>query len=1183
MKGSGRPVCVALWQALSCRHYSAKFIYFHGTASKKFFSTGRQVECVANSDRGRRSCGVKHRLLYPVFPSGPSGNRIVVLSSCPFFGSAKAVKGGPAVPLVQATSTAPSRVGSRVHGFVENGAELKVAVNSVSSTSSGKLCNTRFPRAVKWSAATPVSESVIRTNNPTSVCRSQRTAFGSRAVFISKRSLVSLCTRLNVIEITSFGRAQQPAGVPVSCRRLSFGPTDSPRDLRNDGGARSSGDACDHHGDIWQHGKTPSSYFDTDGGDKAHLEIAATSSAEREKQEVYINPVCMQMDQLLMQSATAEEVLTLLVSHRGVLFLHNLVTALELLADFATAESRTLRVRREGTTSRSAELQRGTGSQLPRDDQQGLRETTFRNPLCIVGGTETASGSSDTPLKSRATGARIEDLLPHLQAGQPLPSGWPKPVSTYESVTSGTRSRKELVTVEAVASEDIEEGNVMHGLGVADWIVRDERYEVLLQDLRFHRRNLSFDAAAKVVLSMRKLNHRHYPVLSAMLHPLARREIPLSPSYETSSSDTGVHGGERNVTGIIFGTATVSEESLEGRKRTEKILHERLNTLFQCADVYVWAGYIQHPFFDRVAALFFSALQQMPSASSNGAALCTSSPVTSTANLMPEASPSLLVRALQIFSSLRVNAGHEVFTAAAERILQHMPTLGPDHLVAVAAAVSKHGACTVLFPAARDQMQPSSLPNQHFASSDLELLGNTKGQIMPKEANTNRAVSVVKWPQKCGGDDDSVPGASQGSSESVALPASLCLPTPLLSRNTTQECDRLLRSRVRASMTKEAVVYLDANSATIMPPLQSIPDRVLTAVASQFEVASSSFSLSATVTLMTAFQSRGLHFPTCIAIAVARVTQHLRVAANVRQRAALTIQEIGHLLEACTFFGVATPTHNGLPAETPAAEVASGDVRGGEVVNSNTELIDAAAAYLEQHLDEISERTAIQVTFALAATERATCRHAYLLSFTFRKIGKGTEWQRHKVRVFQLWLSHVLQFPWLHYNMPQRCVFEGLRAWCMQRGGYGAPFPREVAELSRILSCLDVKHKTFVELPGSPYGLDILLESSNDRRSVILVTNECAPNTLAPAGGSTLQAVHLAQAGYSQILFVHQPTWNLLRSEESRVRFVLLLLQRLCPERHLAVNDTTLRSSTGEGQDTRMVLTRDANLLCAGS
>nr|CEL64140.1 TPA: hypothetical protein BN1204_000580 [Neospora caninum Liverpool] len=998
----------------------------------------------------------------------------------------------------------------------------------------------------------------------------------------------------------------------------------------------------------------------------------------------------MQMDQLLMQSDSAEEVLTLLVSHRGVLFLHNLVTALQLLADFANDGPCTTRLSQRGRTGGPAELRGDALSQSTGDAQPGVVETTARKPSGSNTGAEAVSDTCETRSETRPTAEGFEQLFPHFQVGQPLPSGWPKPTSAYQTVTGvSTTSAKGLVTVGSAFSEERSEGgSVMHGLGVADWIVRDERYEVLLQDLRFHRRSLSFDAAATVVLSLRRLNHRHYPVLSAMLHPLARREIHL-PSYWTSSFATDVDRLERGRSGTLPARPTVTEESLESRQRIEKILHQRLDTLFQCADVYVWAGYIQHPFFDRVAALFFSALQQMRGSPSNGATPCTSpslpgeshsagsgsgttgsakglspretpppptltmhlqegvqegpDPVqpiasalhcgsvaagntqtapegwcnadtgtpqtgasTSTAAVTPRvspisqkalfkktspqsglmtstvsgrlgASPSLLVRALQVFSSLRVNAGHEVFIAAAERIMQYLTDLKPDQLVAVAAAVSKQGGCGVLFPTSRGQMQPTSLPNQYFLPSDKELLGDTKARIRPEEAKIARDESLTRWTQKHGASGDSALWDSPGSTDSTSPPSSVCRPTQLLCRNTTPGSDTSLRASFRGNLAREASVNVDDHSAAIISPLQSIPDSVLTAVASRFEVASSAFSLSSIVTLLTAFKSRSLHFPTCISLAISRVTPHLRVAANVRHRATLTVEEIGDLLESCTFFGDRTPRKSDRPGET-TAEITSGHLRIVEDVNSKSELMDAAAAYLEQHLDEISERTAMQVTFALAAVEGATSRHAYLLSFVFRKMGKGTEWQRNKVRVFQLWLSQVLQFPWLHYNMPQRCVFEGLRAWCMQRGGYGAPFPREVAELSEMLTRLGVEHKAFVQVPGSPYELDILLRSRGAQHTVIMVTNECAPNTFAPVGGSRLQEAHLALAGYSQILFLHQPTWNSLRSEECRVRFVAILLQRLCRGLHLAVDGTAFERATAEAQDTRNVVAADKKL-----
>lgn len=54
------------------------------------------------------------------------------------------------------------------------------------------------------------------------------------------------------------------------------------------------------------------------------------------KDVVYANPICSQMDQLLLQAGDYATVLDLLVTHRGVFFIHNLVTAIQMLAHIAT-------------------------------------------------------------------------------------------------------------------------------------------------------------------------------------------------------------------------------------------------------------------------------------------------------------------------------------------------------------------------------------------------------------------------------------------------------------------------------------------------------------------------------------------------------------------------------------------------------------------------------------------------------------------------------------------------------------------------------------------------------------------------------------------------------------------------------------------------------------------------------
>lgn len=45
-----------------------------------------------------------------------------------------------------------------------------------------------------------------------------------------------------------------------------------------------------------------------------------------------------------------------------------------------------------------------------------------------------------------------------------------------------------------------------------------------------------------------------------------------------------------------------------------------------------------------------------------------------------------------------------------------------------------------------------------------------------------------------------------------------------------------------------------------------------------------------------------------------------------------------------------------------------------------------------------------------------------------------------------------MQFPWLDVRLKRRTLDSALRAWLLQRGGYGVPHPEEVREVSEELA-----------------------------------------------------------------------------------------------------------------------------------
>eukprot|EP00913_Durusdinium_trenchii_P021637 g20331.t1 len=157
-----------------------------------------------------------------------------------------------------------------------------------------------------------------------------------------------------------------------------------------------------------------------------------------------------------------------------------------------------------------------------------------------------------------------------------------------------------------------------------------------------------------------------------------------------------------------------------------------------------------------------------------------------------------------------------------------------------------------------------------------------------------------------------------------------------------------------------------------------------------------------------------------------------------------------------------------------------------------SDLMQVALEYLAEHVDAIPERACIQVVFAMCTTGQVA-HHSRLLRFIFRKI----------VRVFQIWISQLLQFPWLDVRLKRRTLDSALRAWLLQRGGYGVPHPEEVREVSEELAEMGVKHQCFVHLKETPYQLDVVLHTAH--KAAFLVSSETARNSLTPVGGVLLQ------------------------------------------------------------------------------
>ncbi|OEH79799.1 hypothetical protein cyc_01400 [Cyclospora cayetanensis] len=737
--------------------------------------------------------------------------------------------------------------------------------------------------------------------------------------------------------------------------------------------------------------------------------------------QLYESGVCLEMDRLIGSCIEVEDVLQLLVSHRGALYVQNLVTAIKALAELTTR-----------------------------------------------------AGPQDT-----AGGPRMRG---------PQPPTWPRDGRSFAAFFA------------ALSTEEAHAERIHSQRNEAEDLLRDPRYHLLLQDLRTHRRLLTFQAAAEVALSLRALRHPHYPLLSALIPPLTRGALPALGGGPVSA------GAEDTLPKRPLGATHVLQ------------MRQQIHLLLAVANVYKWAGYAHSPFFDRVARILMAA---------PGRAAPTLEPSRADAPEHPEG-PDAAMQQGRVAEN-RTEAAHRRQPSQAPLGFAEAHSAGPPREGVSAAEVLRYS--------------PSLL------CASLRVLSSVT-------LTDARALGVL-----CAEGARGAPLASAADITGMSVAASMGAPR-----------------------ARETVALLEA-------------------VAEEVRRRPESFSLSELSHCVSSFRRALLHIPSAAASLTSRATSHLQLAARTRQRALLSPDTICTLLKDIVFFSDPLETDGSLlgghaPAEAsdpsePHAQERPQEARCGQKTLTEPPLrplLDAAVGYLEEGIDGITPGAAADAVFALSTVPGAPGkeddtsfphgsharvsdsrmrlstkgsiafsalvlfnhaeRYEYLLSFLFRKVGRDTSWEKAKEETFWIFLSQKILFPWLPHELHPRCVREGLRAWCVSRGGLGCPFPCEVSEASSLLRALGVQHQKRMPVKYSPYEADIVLRAADGSLSALLVTDDCARNSFSLCGGAHLLSTHLKHLGFSRVLGIPRGPWRMANSEGKKQ----ILINRLAALEGATVN-----------------------------
>lgn len=266
----------------------------------------------------------------------------------------------------------------------------------------------------------------------------------------------------------------------------------------------------------------------------------------------------------------------------------------------------------------------------------------------------------------------------------------------------------------------------------------------------------------------------------------------------------------------------------------------------------------------------------------------------------------------------------------------------------------------------------------------------------------------------------------------------------------------------------------------------------------------------------------------------------LPVRAKGKNGKSVSVNALLEFAETLGYFGVLLCTKNSSKSELVLSDTKN-------LESSLTSLI----LYAERFISCVTEKGAIDLTSFLAFTG-LSMKYPWALFLGFRKIGLGTAWERHKVRIFSLWLAQQLEWQDLDVDLPKRCVTEGMRAWRLGKTDnreLGAELKNVVEEIFPGKAC-EVGY--YVE--DSPYMLDAFFARS---RLGVIFTNEVSRNRVwmergrersntrrlriearVPVAGARLMQTHLRGMGY-HVEFIQVSEWKSLLSRHTFVQNLL--------------------------------------------
>ncbi|CAD2111449.1 conserved Plasmodium protein, unknown function [Plasmodium vinckei] len=746
---------------------------------------------------------------------------------------------------------------------------------------------------------------------------------------------------------------------------------------------------------------------------------------------IYINDICFQMDKMILKCQTYEDILSILVTHRGALFLQNLITAIRMLSGFVIEDKKKKKMEEELRMSSikyseyvdAKDNNNKSNDTIHLDNSKGV---VFENSQTndkynekennIYANNQIDNGNSISPLNDE-TGIDIIER---------------NALEKYKSIFE-TLNNKELVKSENKFEKQ---------RNIEEIIVLDERFNLLIDDIYKNRKHFDVISICHILISLKELNYKHFLLFNCFNSPLKKFDIYIKEQFENN---------QKNISHINL------------------VIH----LLLKCFDAYIWAGYYNLDIYNKLIN-----------------SILLNDFIYVNHKFLQEQHYDKIKK--YTFMNYTYDINYPININEVLKTFNLRSDLTEIHNFNSNFCSSKNSSIEPC--EAEENIDKKEIINGYETKDTVNFshkqINKINGQIIEGE-NENEIIKDENYINTI---------TPIKNIDNINDNGWFCCPiflNPELFLKSMEICKNIYAYNPDFFIKSEKIVYyytqylspsnlsLIADAFSKHKVFSLEHDRLFFHISKILENNFDKFSYEDIFIILRSFKKVNLCFKNSIILSAQLFKEYFDYLYINRKECILSLKDISILIEALSFF----------------------DFHHENIDNC----IISSLKYIEDYIDEIDEETSINISYSLVLSNLINA-NTYLFSFLWRKIGKTTFWEKRKQQICLLWLSHMIQFKWMDYDLPKFCVLESLKMFFLKRKEKNYSFFKIISYISNILNQFNIQHDVFVDIYG-PYILDILIKN---KKQVIMLTQDTTRNDInMQLGDSKIIFNHLKLYGYN--------------------------------------------------------------------